>query len=112
MSLWEEEEDCLDEDVLVTSLKLAPKTRDCQVYKHHNVAPLGHKGWRAQYGEDQRGGEDGKDKRGGENRRYERAGGGYCGNKVNLMVGESSGSEASVYHHIIYRCYQGLMVSG
>lgn len=111
-SLSEEEEDRLDEDVLVTSLKLAPKTRDSQVYKRHDVAPLGPKSGRAQYGEGQRGGEDGKDKRGGENGRGERGGGGHRGNKVNPMVGESSGSEASVYHHIIYRCYQGLMVLG
>ena len=109
-SLLEEKEDCLDKDVLVTSLKLVPKTQDSQVYKRHDVAPLGPKSGRAQYGEGQRGGEDGKDKRGGENGRGERGGGGHRRNKVNPMVGESSGFEASVYHHIIYRYYQGLMV--
>ena len=112
LSLSEKEEDCLDDDVLVTSLKLSPKTRDSQVYKRHDVAPLGPKSGRAQYGEGQRGGEDGKDKRGGENGRGERGGEGHRGNKVNPMGGEGSGSEASVYHHIIYRCYQGLMVLG
>ena len=80
------------------------------MYKRHDVAPFSPKSGRAQYREGQRGREDGKDKRGGENGRDERGGGGHCGNKVNSMVGESSGSEASVYHHIIYRCYQGLMV--
>ena len=102
----------MDEDVLVTSLKLVPKTRDFQVNKRHDVAPLGPKSGRAQYKEHQRGGEDGKDKRGGEDGRGERGGGGHCGNQVNLMVGESSGSEASDYHHIIYWCYQELMVLG
>ena len=78
--------------------------------KSHDIAPFGPKSGRAQYGESQKGGEDGKDKRGRENGRGERGGRGYYGNKVNPMVGENSGSEASVYHHIIYRCYQGLMV--
>ena len=55
---------------------------------------------------------DGKDKGGRENGRGERGGGDHCGNKVNPMVGKNSGSEASVYHHIIYRYYQGLMVLG
>ena len=102
----------MDEDVLVTSLKLAPKTRDSQVYKRNDVAPLGPKNERAQYGEGQRGGEDGKDKRGRENGRGERGREGHRENKINSMVGESSGSEVSVYHHIIYRCYKGLMVLG
>ena len=109
-SLLEEEEDRLDKDVLVTLLKLAPKTRDSLVYKRHNVAPLGPKSRRVQYKEGQRGGEDGKDKKGGENRRGKRGGGGHRGNKVNSMVGESNGSEVSVYHHIIYQCFQRLIV--
>ena len=50
------------------------------------------------------------DKRGGENGRGERFEEGYCGNKINLMVGESSGSKGNVYHYIIYWCYQGLIV--
>ena len=109
-SLSEEEEDRLDKDVLVMSLKLVPKTWDSQVYKRHDVAPLGPKSGRAQYEEGQRDGEDGKDKRGGENERGEMGRGGHRGNKVNPIVEESSGSEASVYHHIINRCYQGSMV--
>ena len=102
----------MDKDVLVMSLKLAPKTRDSQVNKRHDIAPLGPKSGRAQYGEGQKSGEDGKDKTGGENRRGERGGRGYRRNEVNPMVGESSVSEARVYHHIIYQCYQGLMVLG
>ena len=105
-SLLEEEEDCLDQDVLVTLLKLALKTRDSQVNKRHDVAPLGPKSGKAQYGEHQRGGEDGKDKKGGENGRGERGGGGHRGNKVNPMVEKSSSSKTSVYHHIIYQGYQ------
>ena len=111
-SLSEEEEDCLDEDVLVTLLKLAPKTRDSQVYKRYDVAPLGLKNGRAQYGENQRDREDGKNKRGGENGKGKKGGGGYCRNEVKPMVGESSDSDTSIYYHIIYRCYQGLMVLG
>ena len=80
------------------------------MYKCHNVAPFGLKNGRAQYGESQRGRKNGKDKRGGKNRKGKRSEGGYCGNKVNPIVGESNGSEASVYYHIIYRCYQGLIV--
>ena len=82
------------------------------MYKRHDIAPLDPRSGRAQYGEGQRGGEDGKDKRGGENGRGEMGGGGHCGNKVNPMVEESSGSEASIYHHIIYQCYQRLIVLG
>ena len=91
---------------------LATKIWDFQVYKRHNVAPLGPKNERAQDGEGQRGREDGKDKRGKENRRAERGGRGHCGNKVNSVVRESSNSKASVYHHIIYWCNQRLMVLG
>ena len=82
------------------------------MYKRHDIVPLGPKSGRAQHGEAQGSGEDGKDKRGGENRRGERSGGGHRGNKVNPIIREISGSEASVYHHIIYQCYQGLMVFG
>ncbi len=75
------------------------------MHQHYDVAPLGPKSGRAQYGKSQRGREDGKGKRGGEDGKDERGGGGHRGNKVNLVVGENSGSEASsVYHHIIYGC--------
>ena len=109
-SFLEKEEDCLDKNILVTLLELAPKTQDSQVYKCHNVAPLGPKSRKALYGEGQRGEEDKKDKRGRENGKDERVGRGHHRNKVNPMVGESSGSEASVYHHIIYQYYQRLIV--
>ena len=102
----------MDEDVLVTLLKLAPKTRDSQVYKRHDVVPFGPKSGRAQYGEDYWGGENGKDKRGGKNGRGEKVGGDHCGNKINPMVEESSGFKVSVYHHKIYQCYQGPIVLG
>ena len=82
------------------------------MYKHHNITPLGSKSGRAQYGEGQKGGEDKKDKRVGKNRKGERGGGDYRENKVNLMIRESSSFKATVYHHIIYCCYQGLMVLG
>ena len=49
-SLLEEEEDRLDEDVLVILFKLAPKTRDSQVNKRHDIASFGPKSGRAQYG--------------------------------------------------------------
>ena len=50
-SLSKEEENCLDEDVLVTLLELALKIRDSQVYKRHDVASLDPKSGRAQYKE-------------------------------------------------------------
>lgn len=40
-------EDCLDKDVLVTSLGLAPKIRDSQIYKCHDIPPFGPKSGRA-----------------------------------------------------------------
>ena len=112
LSLLEKKKHCLNEDVLVILLELVAKTGDFQVYKYHDVAPLGCKSGRAQYEEGQKGGEDEKDKKDGENGKSERGGGRYRGNKVNPIVKESSGSEASVYYHIIYQCYQGLIVLG
>ena len=103
------QEDCLDDDVSVIALERAPQTRNSQVFKRYYVALLGPKSGRAQYGDGQRGGEDRKDKRSRENRRDERDGGGHWGNKVNLVVEESSSSETSIYYHIIYWCYQRLM---
>lgn len=98
------EEDCLDEDILVTSLKLAPKTKNSQGYKYYDVTPLGFKSGRLQYGKGQRGREDRKDKRSGENEGSERGRGSHWQNKVNPMVREISGAEASAYHHIIDQC--------
>ena len=109
-SLLEEEEDCLDKDFLVTSLKLVLKTQDSQVYKCHDVALLGLKSGRAQYEEGKRGRKNEKDKRDRENERGKRGEEGHCRNKVNLMVEKSSDFEASVYYHIIYQCYQRLMI--
>ncbi len=97
-------EDCLDEDIPITSLEPAPKIRASQVHQRHDVTPLGPRSKRAQYGNGQRDGEDGKGKRGGENRKGKRGRGGYWRNKVDPLVEESSGSEASNYYHIIYRC--------
>ncbi len=88
----------MDEDV---PLEPAPKIRASQVHECHDIAPLNPKSGRAQYENSQRGGEDGKGKRGGENRKGER---GHRGNKVDPVVEESSGSEASDYYHIIYQC--------
>ena len=111
-SLLEEEEGCLDKNILVTLLELSPKTQDFQMYKRHNILSLGPKSGRAQYGEGQRGGKNGKDKKGGENERSEKGRRDHCGNKVNLIVKKNSGFEASVYHHKIYRYYQGVIVLG
>lgn len=46
-----------------------------------------------------------KNKRSGENRRGKRGRGSHCRNKVNLVIGKSSGSKISVYYHIIYQFY-------
>ncbi len=93
----------MDEDVSVMSLKPAPMIQALQVHQCHDVVSLGSGSERAQYGNSQRGGEDGKGKRGGKNGKGERGGGVYWGNKVDLVVEESSGSEANDYYHIIYR---------
>lgn len=68
------EKNCMDKDVLVTSLELAPKTQDCQVYKCCHIIPLVLKSERAKYGKSQKNRLDGKNKRDGENKRSERDG--------------------------------------
>ena len=83
-------------------LEREPKTQDSQIYKYHDVIPFGLKSEKAQFGKSQRGGENKKDKRGKENGGDKKGGGGNCGNKVNQVERESSGSEASIYHYIIY----------
>ena len=82
------------------------------MYKCHNVTPLGSKSKIAQDDKGQKSGENEKNKRGEENRRSEKSEEGHCGNKVNLVIRKSSGSKASVYHHIIYQYYQQLIVLG
>ena len=96
------DEDCLDEDVSVMLLGLLPKIWDFQVEKRHDVASFGSKNRRAQDGEGKRGGKNRKNKKTRENRRGERGRRGHCRNKINPLVGENSGSETTVYHHIIY----------
>ena len=105
-------EDCLDKDISVILLGLVPEIQNSQGYKCHDVPPLGAKSEKTQDGEGKKDREDRKNKRNRENRKGERGGRGHCGNKINPVVGESSGSEASIYYHIIYRCYQRLMVLG
>ena len=95
----------LDKDVLVILLELAPKTQDSQVYKRHNIASFSLKSGRTQYKEGQKGRKNGKDKKDRKNGKDEKGGGDHYGNKVNPLVGKSSGFEASVYHHIIFQCY-------
>ena len=106
------EEDCLDKDISITSLEPALKIQNFYVHQYHDVTTLGVKSGRAQYekgqqdGEDGKGkmgGEDGKGKMGGEDRENKRSRVGYWGNKINLVVRENSSSEASIYHHIIYK---------
>lgn len=91
----------MDKNVSVTLLELALKTRDFKVYKYRDIVSLGPKSERAQYKERQRDREDGKNKRNRENERGKRSEEGHRGNKLNTLVGKSSGSETSVYHHII-----------
>ncbi len=71
------------------------------MHQQHDFTPLAPKSGKAQYENSQRGGRNGKGKRRGENGKGER---GYWGNKVDLVVEESSGSKASDYYHIIYEC--------
>ena len=82
------EKDRLDEDYVSASDKspqLAAKTGNFQLHQRYDVAPLNPKKGSAQYEKGQRGEE----------------GGG--GNKINPVIGGSSGSKASIYHHKIYR---------
>ena len=96
-------EDRLDKNISITSLEPAPKIWDSQVYQRYNVTTLGAKTGRAQYGKCQRGGEDKKGKRDRKDREDKRNGEYHWGNKKHLVVRENSSSEASVYHHIIYK---------
>ncbi len=95
-------EACLDEDVSVMSLKPVPKIQVSQVHQRHDVAPFSLKSERAQYGNGQKDRKKGKDERSRENRQDKRGGRGYWGNKIKLVVEESSGFEASNYYHMIY----------
>ncbi len=74
------------------------------MHQCHDVATLGAKSGKVQYGKGQQGGEDRKDKRGREDREGDRSREGHWGNKVNSMVRENSSSEANIYHYINYKC--------
>ena len=71
--------DCLNENLPNRLSQLVPKTENSQVRQHCVVAP------QAGYGKSQRGRKD----------RWE--------NKINPMIGGSSNTETSVYHHVIDR---------
>ena len=98
------EEDHLNKDILITSLEPTSIIRDSQVYQRHNVATLSAKSERTQYEKGQQSRENGKSKRCGEDGEGERSRESHWRNKVNLVVRENSGSEASIYHHIIFKC--------
>lgn len=76
---------------------------DSQVHQCHDVATLGPKSGRAQYGNNSRSRENGKNNKGGEYRKRKRGGRDYWGNKLDPGVEKSSGSETSDYFHKIYR---------
>ena len=80
------------------------------MYQRYNVATFSTKNGKVQYRKSQRGREDEKSKRGGEDGKGERNEKGHWGNKVNSVVRENSSFEASVYHYIIYKCQQRLVV--
>lgn len=88
-------DDRLHDNISVTSLELMSRIQDFIIYQHHDVITFSPKSRRAQYRKGQRDRENRKGERGGEDHQR---------NKVDLVVGESSGSEASVYYHIIYLC--------
>ena len=73
------EGNCLDKNLSDKSSRLASKIQDLQVRQRRIIVP-------------QTGYE--KSKRGGENRR---------GNKINLVIRGSTGTETSVYHYVIDR---------
>lgn len=70
-------EDCLDEDILVTSLEPVPKIQAFQVHQCYDIAYFSLKSKRTQYGNNQRGGEDRKSKQSGENGKGKRGKRGY-----------------------------------
>ncbi len=72
------------------------------MHYRYDVASLGPKSRRAQYGNSQRDREDGKGKKVGRNGKYEKGGRGHRENKVDTVIEENSSSEASDYYHIIY----------
>ena len=74
------------------------------MHQCHDVATLGAKSGRAQYEKGQQDRKDGKDKKGRKDGKGEKSRESYWGNKVNSVVKENCGSEASVYHYIIYKC--------
>lgn len=92
----------MDKDISITSLELAPKIRDSQIYERYDVAPLSPRNGRTQYGKGQKSEDNRKGKRCGENRKGEWGGRGHWENKVDRVVEENSDFEASDYYHIIY----------
>lgn len=72
------------------------------MYKCYDIAFFNSKNGRTQDKKGQRGEKDEKNKKNRENKRDEKDKGSYCKNKINLVIGENSGFEASIYYHIIY----------
>lgn len=72
--------DCLDEDVLVTSLESALMIRDFQMHQCHNVVLFGPKSRKTQHEKCLRDEKNWKSKRGRENRKGEKDRGGHWGN--------------------------------
>ena len=86
------------------SLEPALQIHDFQIHQRHNIANLGAKSGKTQYGKSQQSREDGKGKKGGEDGEGKRCRENHRENKINLVVKDNSGFEASMYHHIIYKC--------
>lgn len=95
--------DCLNKNISVRLLELAPKIQASQVHQRHYVALFCLKNRRAQYENSQKSRKNGKNKKDGENEKSERGRKSLCGNKVDPMVEKNSDLQASDYYYIIYR---------
>lgn len=97
------DEDCFDEDVLVTSLESRPKIWASQMHQCHDVALFGLQDWRVQYKNDRRDEENEKNERGGENGIGNGDGEDYRENLIDLVIEKNCRSEVGDYYYIIYR---------
>lgn len=94
-------QDCLDDDVLNRSSRLAPKSEDSQVYQRHDIILFSFKSRRSQFEKVQKGEKEEK---------YQKSEKSHVEGKINPMIGKTVFSKINIYHHKIYGYQQKLVV--
>ena len=94
---------CLDKNILAWSIRKALKIEELQVHQYYNIAAYGPKSGKKQYKKGKRVQKGRKRQRSKENRKRD---------KINLVLAMNAGSHVSIYHYIIYRYQQRLIILG